>query len=111
MKKLIPIFFVFNLLMAFCLPFGFNVSASSSTDSMINVKLSAYLGNQSSIDLSITGKYKVEEDGLVLNGTYKLTADEKGQLILYQNGAKVKNYGASFTVNPDGIQYTKCYFD
>ncbi|MCQ6276859.1 SpoIID/LytB domain-containing protein [Bacillus sp. V3B] len=98
MKKFIPILVAFNFLVALCFSGG-NISASSSTSSQINVKLSAYLGNQSSVNISITGNYQVVGDASALSGAYVIKV-ESGQLVLYKNGTKVKNYGGSLTVNP-----------
>lgn len=98
MKKVIPIIMVLNLLLSLCL-FELRVSASSFSDSAITVKLSAYLGNKSAVGVSLTGKYVVEADNRVLDGTYDIKS-ESGQLALYKNGTRIKTYGASLKVKP-----------
>lgn len=99
MKRLLPIILGFNLLLSLCLSNTTTSYATSSTNSSIQVKLSAYLGNQSSVNTSISGKYIVQEDGLVLDGAYHIK-NESGQLVLYKNGIKIKNYGSSFQADP-----------
>ncbi|MGG0720079.1 SpoIID/LytB domain-containing protein [Robertmurraya massiliosenegalensis] len=101
LKKVIPSILVINLLLSlFLFVSNVSVAAAASTNSLINVKLSAYLGNVSTVTASITGNYKVANDGLTLNGSYQIKV-ESGQLVLYKNGLKQKNYGSSFTVEPE----------
>lgn len=99
MKKVIPILLVFNLLLSLCF-FELTASATSFSGSDITVKLSAYLGNESTVKVSITGKYLVEIDNRVLDGTYDIKV-ESGQLALYKNGIRIKSYGATLTVRPE----------
>jgi stage II sporulation protein D len=77
-------------------------NAFAATNPTVSVALKSYLGNQTSIQLKITGSYSVASDPSVVlsaNHTYSVSL-QNGSLYLYQDNAQLKNYGTSFTITP-----------
>ena len=96
MKKLCAILLAATMLFT-VMPQG-NVRADASE---VAVKLVNYIGKNSSIDVKVTGNYRISETGSSLNSgqTYTVKASS-GVLSLYSGTQKLKEFGAQFSMVP-----------
>ncbi|MEV3706771.1 SpoIID/LytB domain-containing protein [Paenibacillus larvae] len=96
MKKLFAILLAASMLFT-VIPQG-NASADTS---QVAVKLVNYIGKNSSIDVKVTGNYRISETGSALNSgqTYTVKASS-GVLSLYSGNQKLREFGAQFSMVP-----------
>ncbi|AHD06929.1 SpoIID/LytB domain-containing protein [Paenibacillus larvae subsp. larvae DSM 25430] len=74
---------------------------ASADTSQVAVKLVNYIGKNSSIDVKVTGNYRISETGSALNSgqTYTVKASS-GVLSLYSGNQKLREFGAQFSMVP-----------
>jgi len=96
LKKLFAILLAASMLFT-VIPQG-NASADTS---QVAVKLVNYIGKNSSIDVKVTGNYRISETGSALNSdqTYTVKASS-GVLSLYSGNQKLREFGAQFSMVP-----------
>lgn len=70
---------------------------ASGKEPTVSVKLSNYLGNQSSINLVLKGNF--EGSVLSVNTAYKVSI-ENNSLVLYKGTSKINTLGTTFTIIP-----------
>ena len=84
---------------------GPTIAIVQATEPSVSVKLKNYLGNPTSVRVTIRGKYRIADDPgteLVEGIAYEVRIDQ-GSLVLLRAGKPIKNYGSAFTAQP--IQY------